>query len=224
MEITFLHHSCFKLRGKLGTVVTDPYRKTMMGFAPPAVSADIITVSHQHDDHNGTEGIHGTTRRPEPFIISQPGEYEVGGISVFGYPSFHDSQKGAERGNNTIFKILIDEISICHLGDLGHTLDAATIEEIGQVDVLLCPVGGEFTINPKQAVEVIQKFEPSYVIPMHFQTPNHPDHFAKLAQLADFLKEYGSAPVPQPKLVAERSKLPEETELVVLAAQLKGGE
>jgi L-ascorbate metabolism protein UlaG (beta-lactamase superfamily) len=85
-------------------------------------------------------------------------------------------------------------------------------------------VGGEFTIGPKQAVEVIQKFEPSYVIPMHYQTPNHPDHFAKLAPLADFLKEYGSVPVPQPKLTVERAKLPEETELAVLSAQLKSGE
>jgi L-ascorbate metabolism protein UlaG (beta-lactamase superfamily) len=215
MEITYIGHSAFKLKGKNGTVLTDPFADSI-GLTLPSVSADIVTVSHSHDDHNAIKKINGTARRAEPFIIEYPGEYEVGGISIFGVPSFHDDKQGAERGLNTIFTIIIDDIRVCHLGDLGHELTAGQLEQIGVVDVLLCPVGGHFTIDPKQAVSVIHSVEPSYVIPMHYQTPKHTESFAQVQPLEVFLKEYGVQPVPQPKLVVEKLKLPEETELVVL--------
>mgnify|MGYP000131118177 CR=1 FL=1 len=216
MEITYLGHSAFKLKGKNGTVVTDPFNEKI-GLTFPNVSADIITVSHQHDDHNAVGRAKGTARRTEPFVISFPGEYEVGGISVFGVKTFHDDKKGEERGRNTVFTIVIDDVRICHLGDLGHELSASLIEEIGLVDVLLCPVGGHYTIDPKQAVSVIQQIEPSYIIPMHYKTEKHTEEeFGEVQPLEAFLKEYGVHPVPQPKLVVEKLKLPEETELVVL--------
>ena len=216
MEITYLGHSAFKLKGKNGTVVTDPYDE-QVGLSFPNVSADIITVSHDHGDHNAVGRAKGTARRVEPFVIAFPGEYEVGGISVFGVKTFHDDKKGEERGLNNVFTILIDDVRICHLGDLGHDLTASLVEEIGQVDVLLCPVGGHFTIDAKHAMSVIQQIEPSYIIPMHYKTENHNEEmFSNVQPLEAFLKEYGVHPVPQAKLVVEKLKLPEETELVVL--------
>lgn len=219
MEITYLGHSSFKLKGKNGTVITDPY-DDKIGFSMPTVSADIVTSSHQHHDHNAVQKVNGTARRKQPFVVSFPGEYEVEGISVFGLTSYHDEEKGAKRGLNTIFTIFIDEITVCHLGDLGHELTASQIEEIGSVDVLLCPVGGGFTIDPKTAVKVIYQLEPSYVIPMHYRTAKHGEGFEEVKELAEFLKEYGMSPVAVPKLNVEKSRLPEETELVVLEPQV----
>lgn len=218
MEITYFGHSAFKLRGKNGTVVTDPY-SSKIGLSFPSVSADVITVSHDHADHNAIGQVKGTARRAQPFLISYPGEYEVGGISVFGLPTYHDDQKGAERGENTVFTIVMDEVKICHLGDLGHALTNEQLEELGEVDVLICPVGGHFTIDPKMAVKVIQQIEPYYVIPMHYKTSAHSAEFADLKPLEAFLKEYGASPSPVAKLSVEKSKMPEETALVVLDMQ-----
>ncbi len=216
MEITYFGHSSFKLRGKTGTVVTDPF-SNKIGLPFPSVSADIVTVSHSHYDHNATTQVKGTARRAQPFVISYPGEYEVGGVSVFGLPTYHDNKNGAERGENTVFTIVVDEVKICHLGDLGHEFTNEQLEEMSEVDVLLCPVGGFFTIDPKAAVKVIQQIEPSYVIPMHYKTPQHDQEgFEKVATLESFLKEYGASPAPVAKLSVEKNKMPEETQLVVL--------
>lgn len=217
MDITYHNHSCFKLKGKIGTVVMDPFAEDF-GLKLSALSADLVTASHDHHDHNNLAKVAGTARRPKPFLITDPGEYEVGGISVFGMSTFHDATKGSERGKNTIFTVLIDDIRVCHLGDLGHELTSEQVEDIGEIDVLLCPVGGHFTIDPQQAVKVIQQLEPLYVIPMHFRTEKHNADFAQMATLEDFLKAYGMQPAAQPKLSVEKSRLPEETQLVVLSA------
>jgi L-ascorbate metabolism protein UlaG (beta-lactamase superfamily) len=216
MEITYYGHSCFKLTGKVGSVVTDPFGE-YVGLPVPKLTADLVTVSHQHPDHNVVAQVGATSRRQRPFIIDSLGEYEVGGISVFGVPTHHDATQGTERGSNFVFTILIDGIRVCHLGDVGHELSSEQVEAIGQVDVLLCPVGGGFTINPEQAVKTIGMLEPAIAIPMHFRTPSHnPQVFADLATLEDFLKEYGSSPEPTPKLSLDKTKLPLETEIVVL--------
>lgn len=213
MDITYLGHSAFKLRGKIATVVTDPYSSTV-GFDLPKVSADIVTISHQHDDHNAFEKISGTSRRPEPYVIQAPGEYEVSGVGVFGWQTYHDDKEGKERGKNTIYIIHLDGLRICHLGDLGHVLSESQIHQIGEIDVLLIPVGGFYTINAKQAVEVVKSLQPSIVVPMHFQTPKHnSDRFAQVAPVTQFLTEMGiEEPLEtQEKLVLTPSDLPEET-------------
>jgi len=216
MEIQYIGHSCFKITGKRGTVVLDPYQE-YVGFALPNLSADIVTSSHDHPDHNEVTGVKGTARREKPFVITQPGEYEIGGISVFGIESYHDAVQGAERGSNTIFTVFIDDVLVCHLGDLGQELTSEQLEAIGTVDVVFCPVGGHFTLNPSQAVKTIQQLEPSYVIPMHYNTSQHDQQvFADVLPLEKFLHEYGKTPVPQAKVKVEKSTLPEETELVVL--------
>lgn len=216
MIITYHGHSSFKLKGRVGTVVTDPF-DAYVGFEFPNLSADVVTVSHHHQDHDQIQLVKKTSRRDRPFIIDTPGEYEVGGISVFGVKSYHDANQGAERGPNTIFTILLDDIRVCHLGDLGHELTTEQVKEIGAVDILLCPVGGVFTIDPKAAISIIKNLEPSIVIPMHYRTQLHdPKIFGELATVDDFLNEYGVEVEAEDKLSIERSRLPEETEVVVL--------
>lgn len=220
MTITYHGHSCFKLKGRRGTVITDPY-ETSIGFALPNMSGDMITVSHEHHDHDAVSKIKGTTRREKPFVVNKPGEYEVGGISIFGVPAFHDNSKGSERGINTIFTIYLDDLRICRLGDLGHEITADLQEEIGAVDVLLCPVGGVYTITSAQAVKAIRALEPSIVIPMHYKTEAHdPKLFGEMETVQQFLKEYGVEVAPVAKLDVEKAELPEETEVVVLQEQL----
>lgn len=218
MIITYHGHSTFKLKGKRGTVVTDPYHE-YVGFPMPSLSADVVTVSHDHKDHSATDLVRGTARKENPFVIEKPGEYEVAGISVFGVSSFHDASQGAERGNNIIFTILLDDMRVCHLGDLGHELTQDQIEAIGDIDILLVPVGGVFTIDAPTAVKTIRALEPSIVIPMHFKTPEHDATvFGDMTTVEDFIKEYGVEVAPMAKLDIDKARLPEETELVVLTS------
>lgn len=217
MTITYHGHSCFKLKGKLGTVVTDPFDNSV-GFSPSALSADIVTVSHDHGDHNAVSIVKGTSRRKKPFIIDFPGEYEVGGISVFGSKVFHDDEKGAQRGENIIQVILLDGIRFCHLGDLGHELTEEQVNKVGPIDVLFLPVGGVYTIDHQMAIKVARQLDPSVVIPMHYKTSEHKaDVFGEMKTVEEFVNEYGTEVAPVEKLNLDAGRLPEETELVVLS-------
>jgi L-ascorbate metabolism protein UlaG (beta-lactamase superfamily) len=208
MEIAYLGHSSFRIKTKTGTVVTDPFSSAMVGLKFPKTEADIVTVSHQHKDHNSVELISG-----EPLIISQPGEYEVKGISLFGYPSFHDKSQGKERGGNIIYVIEAEGLRLCHLGDLGALPPAEIMEEIIGADVLMVPVGGKYTLGPEEAVEAVNQIEPSYVLPMHFRTPA----LAELAEKEAFLTEIGAEKTEKlDKLSLSKDKLPEETKVAVL--------
>ncbi len=219
MDIIYLGHASFKLRGKNASVVTDPY-DSKVGFPFSRISSDVVTVSHDHFDHNNFSAVSGTARREEPFVIAHPGEYEVAGISVFGIASYHDAKEGAERGVNTIFVLRVDDLNIAHLGDLGHVLTDQQTEEIGEIDVLLLPVGGVYTIGPKEATEVISQLQPSIVIPMHYKTKKHDlKAFKEVAEVDAFLREGGFDDVtPQEKLTMTRQQLPEELEVVVLGS------
>ncbi len=218
MDITYFGHSCFKLRGKELTVVMDPFSKKGVGFDLPSLSADIVTSSHDHADHSNISAVKGTSRREEPFVIKHPGEYEIMGASVFGVKSFHDNKNGEKRGKNTMFVVHIDGIAVGHLGDLGEDkLSDKQLDELGGIDVLLCPVGGVYTIGPKEAADIINAIQPSYVIPMHFKTKKHSDTFAKVSTLDDFLKEFGATEAKRSdKLAVSQLSLPEETEVLVL--------
>ena len=169
MDIQYLGHSCFKLRGKAGSVVCDPYDKSV-GLKLPNLTGDITTVSHGHGDHSNSGAISGTARRRTTFVIDEPGEYEVEKISVFGHQTFHDGKKGKERGENIVYAIEVDEVRTVHLGDLGHELSDKMLDELDGVDVLLVPVGGVYTIDAKQALKVIEAISPSIAIPMHYKT------------------------------------------------------
>lgn len=166
MKIRWLGHSCFLLEANDGTkIVTDPFDGSV-GYKIPMVEADIVTVSHEHYDHNYVEGIQG-----EPEVIRSAGECAIDSINIKGVPAFHDEAKGAKRGPNIIFVFEIDGLRICHLGDLGHLLSKSQLEEIGDIDVLLIPIGGTFTVNAEGALAVIDQISPKIVIPMHYKTP-----------------------------------------------------
>lgn len=183
----------------------------------PKLSADIVTVSHDHGDHNKAELVGGTTKRPKPMVVREPGEYEVGGVSVIGTEVFHDEQEGAERGKNIVFTFLVDGLIVCHLGDLGHKLSEAQIEEIGQVDILLVPVGGTFTINASKAAEVVEQLSPSIVIPMHFKHEGMKPEFDQLTGVEEFVTKAGLGQAKTTDVLrVTKDELPEDTELYIL--------
>ena len=164
MKIQYLGHSCFVLTESTGTtVVTDPYGK--IGFSVPAVRADVVTVSHQHYDHNNVAAVEG-----HPLIIDKEGFYTFDGVEVTGIRSFHDDEGGAVRGENIIFKFRMDGLDVCHLGDIGESCTAELLEQILPIDILLIPVGGKYTIDSEQAREYVDRIMPSIVIPMHYKT------------------------------------------------------
>jgi L-ascorbate metabolism protein UlaG (beta-lactamase superfamily) len=217
MDITYLGHSAFKLRGKDASVVTDPFDKKMVGFALPQVSADVVTVSHGHADHNAVTQVTGTARRKEPYIITAPGEYEASGIGVFGWGSYHDAVAGAERGKNTIYSIIVDEVRIVHLGDLGEMVGDDQVDGLGEVDVLLLPVGGIYTIDAKQAVSVIERLSPSIVIPMHYKTDEHGPEFGQISGVEPFLQLMGANGIEAvDKLKVTADSLPEQATVVLM--------
>ena len=213
MEITFLGHSSFKLKGKSATLITDPFNPKMTGFSFPKTSADIVTVSHDHEDHNQSQLVEGN-----PFVIFGPGEYEIKDVLLFGLPTFHGKEDEKEAEKNTIYLIEMDGLKLLHLGDLGHKLKLDQLEGVEEVDILFIPVGnGKVTLGPSEAVEVIANLEPKIVIPMHYQTEDlNKENFGQLVDVKDFLKQLGVETTPQPKLTITRDSLPEEMQVVVL--------
>ncbi len=216
MNIIWYGQSCFKITVSTGKgperqaiIITDPFDKSI-GLKPPRTRADIVTVSHQHRDHNNVGII-----KDNPFIIDGPGEYEIKKVSIKGISSFHDKKQGALRGKNTIYVIEAEDIHLCHLGDLGHILEAGQLEQIGKIDILMIPVGGRYTISWNEADEVINQIEPKIVIPMHYKIPGLT---INLDSVDKFCKEMGaSAKKTIPKLSIKKKNLPqEEMEIVVM--------
>jgi len=149
------------------------------------------------------------------------GEYEVKGVAITGIASFHDDKSGKERGKNVIYTFDSDELRVCHLGDLGHELSEKDVNKIGDIDVLMIPVGGVYTIDLKQAVKVIKQIGPSIVIPMHYKTKEHDKKFEKCSTLKEFVDEIQLEPVKAQKLVVKKLELPEEMQLAVLERYAK---
>jgi len=208
MEISWLGHSCFRIKGKQATVITDPYPPDL-GYSLGKLTANIVTVSHQHPGHSYVQGIND-----EPRLITGPGEYEIGGVLITGIATFHDQERGQKRGKNTVYLMEVDEVSVCHLGDLGHVLTAEQVEEIDDVDVLLLPVGGVSTINAPMAAEIVRQIEPKAVVPMHYKTEALS---WELEPVDRFLKEIGVKEITsQQKLSFTKSNLPISTQVFLL--------
>jgi L-ascorbate metabolism protein UlaG (beta-lactamase superfamily) len=217
VEITWLGHSCFRLRDRAATVVTDPYGKDL-GLNLVRVRADIVTVSHDADDHNYVKGVKGDFQ-----VLTGPGEYEVSSVFVTGLELRGDRKAKKETAaspRNTVFLFEFDDLTICHLGDLNLVPTQAQVEEaLGEVDVLLIPVGGGDTLNASQAAEVVSLLEPHIVIPMHYHVP---DTSLQLDAVTKFLKEMGLDKVaPQEVLKVSRSGLPDETQVLLLELKTK---
>ncbi len=165
MKIKYLAHAAFLITSDSGVrIVTDPYA-TSPGIKHGEIkeTADIVTVSHEHGDHNNTGAVRGN-----PKIVRSGGE--VKGIKIRAIPAAHDDKGGSQRGKNTIFCFEVDGVNICHAGDLGHTLSEEQVKAIGKVDVLMIPVGGFFTIDAKTATKVGEQLKPRIIIPMHYKT------------------------------------------------------
>jgi len=203
-----LGHSCFRIKGSQAVVITDPFPPDL-GYSLGKPAADIVTVSHQHPSHSYIQGISG-----EPRQIKGPGEYEISGVLIIGVATFHDAESGKKKGKNTVYLMEVDGVSVCHLGDLGHVLTSEQVEEIGDVDVLLLPVGGVSTIGASAAAEVIRQLEPNAVVPMHYKTPAIS---RELESVDKFLKEMGMEQIdPRPKLSLTKSNLPLSTQVFLL--------
>lgn len=208
MEITWLGHSCFRIKEKGVVIITDPYEESI-GLTLPSLKADIVTVSHYHPGHGNWKKVKG-----EPKLLDSPGEYEIKGVFITGIRTYHDSRQGKERGKNVAFLFEFENISVCHLGDIGHIPDKAQLEALNHVDILLVPVGGVSTIGPAQAVEIVRLLEPSIVIPMHYRLK---ELTYRLNSVDKFFKELGlSVPRPIEALKVTAQNLPSETQFYLL--------
>jgi L-ascorbate metabolism protein UlaG (beta-lactamase superfamily) len=210
MEITWFGYSCFRLKGKNTTVITDPFPPGL-GYSLEKQNARIVTISHNHPNHSYREAIAG-----EPRIVSRPGEYEIGNVLIIGISTYHDAENGASLGPNNVYTIEVDEVNIGHLGDLGHPLSANQIAALGNIDVLLVPVGGGSTISASQAASLCRLIEPRIVIPMHYKTLTL---VKEMDGVDKFLREMAVTEiVPQPKLTVTRATLPSSTQVFLLSA------
>jgi L-ascorbate metabolism protein UlaG (beta-lactamase superfamily) len=211
MEISWLGHSCFRLRGRQVTIITDPCPPST-GYQMGRPSAQVVTVSHQHEDHSYTQGVVGAAR-----VLDAPGEYDIGGAFITAIPTYHDGRKGLARGPNLVFLLELEGLTLCHLGDLGHLPTPEQVELLSGADVLFVPVGGRTTLDGAQAAEVVSLLEPRVVIPMHYRTPACR---LPLDPLDRFLKELDvEATEPQKRLSLTAGSLPEATQVVVLDYQ-----
>lgn len=206
MKIRWRGHASFVIEAAGKQIVTDPFNAEL-GYPLKPIEADMVTVSHDHWDHNAVDTISGAPR-----LIKGIGIQDIDGITFKGIGCFHDRNQGRDRGKNTIFKITAEGINLVHLGDLGHTLTAAQIQEIGETDILFIPVGGKFTIDAAEAIETVQDLKPKIVIPMHFSTPHL--SFA-LAPLEQFTTHFDRV-IKKPALEITAEDLGVEMKVIVL--------
>ncbi len=207
-EIKWFGHSCFRVRGREATIVMDPVGRAT-GYALPKQKADIVTVSHPHPGHNALGQI-----QDGYFLIDGPGEYEVSDVFITGIRTAHDKVGGKERGYNTVYLLELEDLRICHLGDLGGPLTEEQVEGLDDVDVLLVPVGGGNALDTGGANEVIGQIEPRIVVPMHYRTAGGD---GGLEDITRFTKELGlESLAPRDKLTVRKNDLPETVQVVLL--------
>lgn len=214
MTITWQGQSCFQVTaGKAANgqtnIVIDPFGKET-GLRLPKMEADILLVTHNHPDHNNVKEVGG-----DYLLIEGPGEYEIKGIFIQGISSFHDESQGKERGLNTIYTIEAEDIRLCHLGDFGQKeLTDSQMETLGEIDILMIPVGGGYTISSKEAVKIMSQIEPKIIIPMHYQIPKL---VYKLEGLDQFLKTMGVKKVePLSRLSIKKKDISEEEAKIIV--------
>lgn len=215
MKIRWMGHACFLITSRDGVrIIIDPY---VVGggveYSPIRESADVVLVSHDHDDHNNVSAVQGN-----PEVVRGSGRKTGRGVQFNGIATYHDTSGGKQRGTNTVFCFVLDDIKLCHLGDLGHVLSPEQVDKIGPVDVLLVPVGGMFTIDASLASQVCGQLKPGVVIPMHFKTP---DCVYPIAGVDDFLKgKEGVRRTGSSEVELEGEKLALGTEIVLLEPAL----
>jgi L-ascorbate metabolism protein UlaG (beta-lactamase superfamily) len=206
VKISWLGHASFIIETAGKKIITDPFDESV-GYPGWGPEGDIVTVSHDHWDHNAVEAVKG-----HPRIIKETGSVEAENIKFTGISAYHDKVRGQERGPNTIFRILSEGISLVHLGDLGHVLSPEQVKALGPVNVLLIPVGGKFTINASEAFTIVGQLKPNIVVPMHYNTP----HLSfELAPVEDFTSRFDQV-VKKPFLELKADELTQATKVIVL--------
>ncbi len=221
MQIIWQGQSCFQIitahnKNEQVFITIDPFSEEI-GLRVPKLEADILLISHNHPDHNDIKAVQARNGRQNLFLISGPGEYEIKEVYIQGIPAFHDEKNGKERGENTIYTIEAEDLKLCHLGDLGQKeLTGEQLDKIGDVDVLMVPVGGGgYTISAKEALKIMSQIEPKITIPMHYQIPKLK---LKLDGADKFLKALGVRKIePQNKLTIKKKDISsEEAKIIVL--------
>jgi L-ascorbate metabolism protein UlaG (beta-lactamase superfamily) len=212
MEITWLGHSCFRLRANDAMLMTDPFPASL-GLRPDNRPATVVTVSNTHPNHSNWQGVPG-----EPKVFSSPGEYEYSGISVRGVMTPLSAGTAQER-RNVAYSIGLDNVNVCHLGDIAEPLTLRQIDELSPMDVLLVPTGGGCTLELEWALQMLQDLSPKIVVPMHYNIPNVS---LPLEGVDTFLRLMGISDVqPQPRLSVTASNLPQDMRVVVLSPQAR---
>jgi L-ascorbate metabolism protein UlaG (beta-lactamase superfamily) len=217
VELSWLGHACFRLRGRDVTILTDPYESEGLGYPPLALRANVVTISNDHPHHAGLSGIEG-----RPKVLRGPGEYEIGGALIWGVRTVAptDGVASGSPARNTAFIIQLEELTVCHLGDLARApLSPEELTRIKDADVLLVPVGGNCTINASQAAEVVAQVEPKLIVPMHYATDETRGQIV-LDEVERFCKELGATEAaPRPRLSITPTSLPAEPTVVLLDAR-----
>jgi L-ascorbate metabolism protein UlaG (beta-lactamase superfamily) len=214
VDLTWLGHACFRLRGRDVTILTDPYEAEGLGYAPLATSANVVTISNDHPHHAGLSGVEG-----RPHVLRGPGEYEIGGALIWGIRTARAPEGSmlAATTRNTAFIIQLEELTICHLGDLAHApLTSDQLTHIKDADVLLVPVGGHCTINAQQAAGIVAQVEPRLIVPMHYAT-NETRGQLSLDEVGQFCKELGATEAaPRSRLSITPTSLPSEPTVALM--------
>lgn len=210
MEIKLIGHACLRFQGNRVVIVTDPYNPKI-GFGLPELACDILTISHEHYDHNYREGVRAD------IVFDSPGEFEFKGVRIRGFRTFHDDQGGSQRGFNTMFLFELDGVRILHCGDLGHGLNDELIDRLGQIDVMILPVGGHYTLPVEAAADLVRNIEPRLVIPIHFASDGL--QIDNLSPINRFLGLLSATPETISSLSITQNSLPEEGSLTVVVLE-----
>jgi len=216
MKVKWLGHASFLITSDDGTkIITDPYTPGgPFQYGEIKESADIVTVSHGHFDHNNVASVQGN-----PQVVQEAAPVEIKGIKFSGLPSYHDDAGGSQRGNNIIFCFEVDGIRLCHLGDLGHQLGEKECADLGSVDIMLVPVGGNYTIDAKGATEVCGKLAPKVIMPMHYRNERCSDF--PVAGVDEFLQGKESVTrLSSSEVEFKKGELPAKTQIIVLQPAL----
>jgi L-ascorbate metabolism protein UlaG (beta-lactamase superfamily) len=210
MKITWIGHACFLIEAEDQRLVTDPF-EAKVPYPFPSVAADIVTVSHEHHDHNAVDRISG-----KPTVVRGPGRHRAGTLDIDGIASSHDASGGSKRGPNTLFAFTLEGLRLAHLGDLGAPLDEPQRTALRGVEVLFVPVGGTYTVDAHQAAAIVRSLpDLRIVFPMHYRTEPIADW--PLTPVDDFLRTMDNARhIESSGVVLTRATLPETLEVWVL--------
>ena len=214
INVIWLGHACFMLKSKTKKLIFDPFKG--IGLPKPRAKADIVLCSHSHSDHNNSAAV---SRKKSIVLEGFTGIARISSTSVKGVATFHDEVQGGKRGKNSMYLVGLDGLSFCHLGDLGHKLSRSQANEIRPVDVLFLPVGGFYTIGPKEARKVMKSLKPKVTVPMHYKLPGMSNAFKRLSTVEDFIRRGDNIKrLKSPSFTVTKDSLPKKA--VIMIAKL----